>query len=360
MKKHFDLKPILMAAAVLAGACTGNESRTVNLENSLNSEPDTIGLESITEKIETVELQCDSLYDIHIFADYDGRLYGTTSDYKLVIFSQDGTLLHAYNRTGRGPGEYVWPDFNYDPFNHEIIVYDSQNKIIRYDADGKFKDEIRNDVTSRLGSIMPIDTDTYVSTVMSFVQRDSSLQYLDRNINVTGNALPIFNQAQLSSEGLILMEPTYLYNSVPMYQPYAEDTYYSWNGTSWQPYLRVDCGKYQMPAELAIAVGKESEKAKYIFINRDYIAGNYYLVSYARYEDLNLHYDVYEMTGGRRLMHNTQTEDEIMAGSDEGFIFRHEGETYRIMPQYVKDNVLYWSRFSEDGGTTLFKLTLKK
>ena len=66
------------------------------------------------------------------------------------------------------------------------------------------------------------------------------------------------------------------------------------------------------------------------------------------------------MTGGRRLMHNTQTEDEIMAGSDEGFIFRHEGETYRIMPQYVKDNVLYWSRFSEDGGTTLFKLTLKK
>ena len=84
------------------------------------------------------------------------------------------------------------------------------------------------------------------------------------------------------------------------------------------------------------------------------------MVSYARYEDLNLHYDVYEMTGGRRLMHNTQTEDEIMAGSDEGFIFRHEGETYRIMPQYVKDNVLYWSRFSEDGGTTLFKLTLKK
>ena len=56
MKKHFDLKPFLLAAAVLAGACTGNQSRTVNLENSPSSEPDTIGLESIAEKIETVEL----------------------------------------------------------------------------------------------------------------------------------------------------------------------------------------------------------------------------------------------------------------------------------------------------------------
>ena len=26
---------------------------------------------------------------------------------------------------------------------------------------------------------------------------------------------------------------------------------------------------------------------------------------------------------------------------------------------YVQDNVLYWSRFSDDGSTTIFKITLK-
>ena len=110
MKKHLPI--ILLAAAALAGSCAGNGVRTVNFENSLKSKPDTVGIESIAQKIEKVELKCDSLYDITLFAVYDGRLFGKTADYKLVIFSEDGDLLHAYDRSGRGPGEYVWPDFS--------------------------------------------------------------------------------------------------------------------------------------------------------------------------------------------------------------------------------------------------------
>ena len=43
---------------------------------------------------------------------------------------------------------------------------------------------------------------------------------------------------------------------------------------------------------------------------------------------------------------------------DEGFILRYGGQRYGILPQYVKDNVLYWSRFNEDGTTTLFRIQL--
>ena len=71
---------ILLAAAVLAGSCAGDGVRTVNFENSLKTKPDTVGIESIAQKIEKVELKCDSLYDITLFAVYDGRLFGTTAD----------------------------------------------------------------------------------------------------------------------------------------------------------------------------------------------------------------------------------------------------------------------------------------
>ena len=355
MKKHFDLKPILLAAAVLAGACTGNESRTVNLENSPSSEPDTIGLESIAEKIETVELQCDSLYDIRIFADYDGRLYGTTSDYKLVIFSQDGTLLHAYNRTGRGPGEYVWPDFSYDPFNHEILVYDGQNKVIRYDRDGTFKDEVRNSLTGVLGGITAVSEDRYAATKMSNTERDSSVIYLDRNLNITGKALPIFNKSQLSTIGLIAMESVLIYNSTPMFKPIGGYTYYTLDGA---PYLHVELGRYAQPEDEATVVG--ADESRYLIPGAEDICGDWYLAEFYYEKGMCVFYDVVNTRTGEHVIHNIYTEQNMENGEDEGFIFRHEGETYRIMPQYVKDNVLYWSRFSEDGGTTLFKLTLKK
>ena len=66
MNKHLPI--ILLAAAMLAASCDRNAVRTVNLENIPTTEPYTAGLESIVQKIETVELKCDSLYDIRIFA----------------------------------------------------------------------------------------------------------------------------------------------------------------------------------------------------------------------------------------------------------------------------------------------------
>ena len=108
MKKHLPI--ILLAAAMLAASCDRNAVRTVNLENIPATEPYTAGLESIMQKVETVELKCDSLYDIRIFADYDGRLFGRTADNKLVITyslteggetssmsaTYDGTALNVY------------------------------------------------------------------------------------------------------------------------------------------------------------------------------------------------------------------------------------------------------------------------
>lgn len=352
MKKHLPL--ILTAAAVLAGACTGNQSRIVNLENSPSSEPDTIGLESIAEKIETVELQCDSLYDIRIFADYDGRLFGSTADNKLVIFSEDGTLLHAYNKVGRGPGEYVWPVFSYDPYNHEILVYDGQNKVIRMDSDGRFVDEVRNSLTGVLGDIIAVSEDRYAATKMSNTERDSSIIYLDRDLNITGKALPIYNKSQLSTKGLIAMEPVLLYNSTPMFKPIGGFTYYTLDGA---PYLHVELGRYAQPEDEATVV--EAEESQYLLPGVEDICGDWYLAEFYYEKGMCVFYEAVNTRTGEHAVHSIYTAEDMENGEDQGFLFRHGGETYRIMPQYVKDNVLYWSRFSEDGATTLFKITLR-
>ena len=353
MKKHLHL--ILLAAAMLAASCDRNAVRTVNLENIPTTEPYTAGLESIVQKIETVELKCDSLYDIRIFADYDGRLFGSTADNKLVIFSEDGTLLHAYNKVGRGPGEYVWPVFSYDPYNHEILVYDGQNKVIRMDSDGRFIDEVRNSLTGVLGDIIAVSKDRYAATKMSNTERDSSIIYLDRDLNITGKALPIYNKGQLSTKGLIAMEPVLLYNSTPMFKPIGGFTYYTLDGA---PYLHVELGRYAQPEDEATVVG--ADESRYLIPGAEDICGDWYLAELYYEKGMCVFYDVVNTRTGEHVIHNIYTEQNMENGEDEGFIFRYGGETYRIIPQYVKDNVLYWSRFSEDGGTTLFKLTLKK
>lgn len=61
-----------------------------------------------------------------------------------------------YGRTGRGPGEYVSiASIEYDPFNDEIVVLDSWNKVLRFSPDGTLIDETRNNTISTLAYIIP-------------------------------------------------------------------------------------------------------------------------------------------------------------------------------------------------------------
>ena len=304
---------------MLAASCDRNAVRTVNLENIPTTEPYTAGLESIVQKIETVELKCDSLYDIRIFADYDGRLFGRTADNKLVIFSEDGTLLHAYNKVGRGPGEYVWPVFSYDPYNHEILVYDGQNKVIRMDSDGRFIDEVRNSLTGVLGDIIAVSEDRYAATKMSNTERDSSIIYLDRDLNITGKALPIYNKGQLSTKGIIAMEPVLLYNSTPMFKPIGGFTYYTLDGA---PYLHVELGRYAQPEDEATVV--EAEESQYLLPGVEDICGDWYLAEFYYEKGMCVFYEAVNTRTGEHAVHDIYTEQNMENGEDEGFLFHHD------------------------------------
>lgn len=345
-------------AVVLSASCSRDGIVTLDIASGIAAKPDRTGIEAIAKDIRTVELKGEGLYDIRIFGESDGTLYGRTADNILAVFSEDGRLLYSFDRKGRGPGEYLTPFFRFDGFRDEIIIYDFQNKVIRYDAEGNYIDEVRNEVTSSLADIVPLDDSSYVATIMSHLRRDSSLLYLDRNLSVIGSALPIFNQAQTSQRGLIVAEPIYVFNSDVMFIPRAEDTYYRYEEGVWRPFLKMGQGRYRMPAGLSVSVGQYEEKGKYMDEMGAYIAGRYVFVCYAYHSDQSYFYDVYDIKTGKRLIHNRRTEEEVYDDGNDGWILNYDGMEYVMFPHYVKDNVIYSSVFGEDGTTTLFRITL--
>lgn len=152
----------MAVAVVLSASCSRDGIVTLDIASGIAAKPDRTGIEAIAKDIRPVELKGEGLYDIRIFGESDGKLYGRTADNILAVFSEDGRLLYSFDRKGRGPGEYVTPFFRFDGFRDEIIIYDFQNKVIRYDAEGNYIDEVRNEVTSSLADIVPLDDSSYV------------------------------------------------------------------------------------------------------------------------------------------------------------------------------------------------------
>lgn len=80
------------------------------------------------------------------FTTVDNKIYILDYHQKvLLIFDINGKFLHKINNVGKGPGEYrVLADFWIDIKMKRIEIYDME-KIISYNYEGKFIDEIKTD-----------------------------------------------------------------------------------------------------------------------------------------------------------------------------------------------------------------------
>ena len=356
--KSYIIPAVVISTAGMLASCGQEDVNTVSVWKNLNR-TDSTGLESIATRIDTVTFRTDSLYDIRIFGVSDDRFFGLTADRIIVVLNHDGQVLDSHDIHGRGPGEFVELVTDiYDPYNDEILLADTWNKIIRLDADGNFKNEVKNGETVLVGDIAPLGKNLYAATGISNSEREHCITVLDRDFNPVHRMMPLMNDAQRSKRGIIAFEGIDVFNSKVLYKPFGEYTYYEITDSSFTPYLRVDCGKHEMPAEMHVAVTGNKPIKKYFQIQYEAICGRYYLVQFL-YVDNNLWYhDVYDTETGKRMLHTTYTEEDFDNGVDAGFIFRSGGHEYRIIPQFEKDNVLYWSRFNDDGSTTLFRIQL--
>lgn len=339
-------------------SCGQHDVPTVKLGKSVNL-TDTIGIESIATRIDTLTIHTDSLYDIELFGISDDRLFGLTADNIIVILDRSGQVINSVKRIGRGPGEFSnLGTTEYDPYNDEILLLDYWNKVIRLDHDGNLIEEIKNEHTPSIGDIKPLSRDRYAVTGISSDNREYCITIMDRGINPVSEMFPLQNIAQQSNQGIIALEYMKIFNSTVLYKPFGEFTYYELSDSLYRPYLTVDCGRYTLPTEMNVKVGGAMDKKNNFQIDTEYICGKYYFVQYLYEKGLCWYYDIFDISTGKRVSHFRFGLEEYEAGMDEGFILRYGGQRYGILPQYVKDNVLYWSRFNEDGTTTLFRIQL--
>lgn len=268
--------------------------------------------------------------------------------------TQDG-LLYSSSTTG----EFVnLTTCIYDQYRNEILLLDLYNKVIRLDADGNFKEEIKNGEISVSGYILPLGENIYAASGISDFNREFSITILDSCFNPVSRMMPLFNDAQHPTEGLTRVEGMDIYNGRVMYQPFGEYAYYAIDSISYEPYLRLDFGRYAEPAEVRAYV--DDERKSNLFQMEYYgICGRYFLLQYLHQKGMCWYYDIYDMTDGSRVSHFRYGLEEYGSSVEEGFILRFDGHRYGILPQYIKDNVLYWSRFNDDGTTTLFTIYLK-
>lgn len=356
--KTLGICTLTVLSMLAADSCGQKEAPVIKMGENIDK-TDTLGIESIAVRIDTLTFHTDSLYDITLFGISDDRMFGLTADNIIVIMNHDGDILSTSKRTGRGPGEFVnLGGIEYDPYNDEIVLLDLWNKVIRLDPDGNLKDEIKNGNTPTFGDVKVLDKDRYAVTGISNDTRDYSIRIMDRDFNQINSMLPIANDAQKSNSGIIAIETMRAFNSKVLYKPFGELTYYELDGTSYSPYLIVDCGKYTVPPEMYSFVGEHSDLQNNFQIQDEYIIGEYYFVQYLYEKGMAWFYDIFDITNGKRLSHYRYGLEEYEKGLDEGFIFRYGGQRYGIFPQYVKDNVMFWSRFNEDGTTTLFTIYL--
>lgn len=95
---------ILSVCAITS--CGQTDVPTVNIGKAI-SQTDTLGIESIATRIDTLTFHSDSLYDIKLFGITDERIFGLTANDIIVIMDRNGQVVNTVKRLGRGPGEFA-------------------------------------------------------------------------------------------------------------------------------------------------------------------------------------------------------------------------------------------------------------
>ncbi len=175
----------------------------------------------------------------------------------LFVFGKDGRFLFQIKRTGQGPGEYVRPDdFTVDSYHdsRSIIILDtSQRKLLKYDQNGDYLEEIRLPFFAY--SFAQVGPDSFVfyhnyvslpgtndntSYNLTFVKENKILKQLFP-YEVRPNPLRFAPQTVFSvtSGGVIFM-------------PSLRDTVYRVNKTQVNPLYSIDFGKTKLPKEFLL------------------------------------------------------------------------------------------------------------
>lgn len=134
------MKLLLPLLSLLLISC--QPSSRPDSTNTMNFQLDTIQTSSINPICEVryvpLELTDNSLIgsiDKILFRNNHFYIFDKSANIGVSIFDENGKFIKALNRTGEGPGEYIFPiDFDVDAEGNIYIADNARQKIIKYDA----------------------------------------------------------------------------------------------------------------------------------------------------------------------------------------------------------------------------------
>jgi hypothetical protein len=100
----------------------------------------------------------------------------------LFCFDKEGKYLFKIHSRGQGPNEYLYlGDFNFDPYNNQLILLDPWGAILLYDLEGNFisKTRLPSEIAA-YNEVFVLNRDTLVFSSLS----DYQLVYYSRKANV--------------------------------------------------------------------------------------------------------------------------------------------------------------------------------
>jgi hypothetical protein len=166
----------------------------------------------------------------------------------LLVFSLDGKHLFNINKIGEGPGEFRLPvDFAIIPENNEIVLWDHNRKLIFYDSEGNFKNEINFDL---VGTSFIVKDDYfyfYTNQMRNSDTKNFSIYIYDHNLSLKSRLLEFTLKYNVhhSLEG----KEFYLYNNSVHFISKFSDKVLRFDGLDYSTKYKLDLGESKMPDE---------------------------------------------------------------------------------------------------------------
>lgn len=223
---------------------------------------------------------------------------------RIMLFGLDGRFIQQLAKTGKGPGEYVYPvDFNIVPQRKEIWVLEGPSrKILKYGYSGRFLGAVKLSVNSSIRHFSVLSTGGLVCEAGN----DSLLCITDPNGQMLFSAIP-------KSEKMGLERPFDNFKSQVRYHVYLDDSIYLLNQDACIP-DRILKFSDQDESDTRAKLSHYSESQDYIelYYNQDGASFQRWFVSLINKVNNNI--ESYEIT--------------MMKKDITGFHFRLTGEKY--------------------------------
>lgn len=240
------------------------------------------------------------------------RLLLTDSNHgDVLLIDNTGHIISSFNRTGRGPGEYMSiSGAGLDLSRGRILVSDlmKKDRLLVYDTEGNISEPVLLSNPAMASIFNPADNCVYS---INASPASSAVSIYDLNTGLT-------RTSKLTSdkkiEGMVNIGGLYRIDDAIICEPPLSSELTEISNPEEPLFLKIDCGKLSMPEEYYSDGSKMENYGKnYIYVQSKTFFGKNYLFVEFLY-DMKLFFDLWDIETGKLLYRRFASSEEDPLG----------------------------------------------